>query len=148
MKSLKIITLLGAVTLLAACGGTSESQEATTTTSTVRTTNTTAAKPEKIDPATWETTIQALRYLQSQVTCDDTGSIKQGITCTAGTTTYVVGVDDTGVTPSAMAHAAGEVENSATIYGDSWFISCAGPTAVTACMSAGVDLTGYEQAGF
>ncbi|APT87402.1 hypothetical protein [Corynebacterium flavescens] len=147
MKSLKIITMLGAVSLLAACGGTSESQEATTTTSTARTT-TSAAKPEKVDPATWETTIQALRYLQSQVTCDDTGIIDQGLTCKDGTTIYVVGVDDTGVTPSAMAHAAGEVDNSATIYGDSWFISCAGPTAVTACMSAGVDLTGYEQAGF
>lgn len=147
MKYLKIITLLGSVSLLAACGGTSESQEAATTTSTARTT-TSAAKPEKVDPATWETTIQALRYLQSQVTCDDTGSIQQGLTCTAGTTTFVVGVDDTGVTPSAMAHAAGEVDNTATIYGDSWFISCAGPTAATACISAGVDLTGYEQAGF
>ena len=143
-----MVAACAAPLLLTGCGGGAE--DTTAPSSTTSELATTAEEtPGKTDPETFESAIQVLNYLQGQnVTCANTDSIDQGLTCETSGVSYIVNADPTGNLVEAMVGAAEQVDNTALIYGDHWYISCAGVSAPTACASAGASLTGYEKAGF
>ena len=131
--------------LLSGCGGGAE--DAPTPTSEPVTVA--EESPGKTDPETFTSAVQVLNYLQGQnVTCENTDSIDLGLVCERHSVSYIVNVDPTGEQVRSMIGGTAETDNSALIYGDHWYISCVGPTAPTACFSAGAALTGYEKAGF
>lgn len=140
-----LLAACAAPLLLSGCGGGAED----TPTPTSELSTTAEAAPGKTDPETFESAIQVLNYLQGQnVTCANTDSTEQGLTCETSGVSYIVNADPTGNLVEAMVGAAEQVDNTALIYGDHWYISCAGVSAPTACASAGASLTGYEKAGF
>ncbi|HCG2982331.1 hypothetical protein ACL1CN_10420 [Corynebacterium striatum] len=144
MRKIFSLTLIAAACSLAACGSSPE-----TTETMHETPKSTHAKPSKVDPGEFETAIQVLNYLQTQnVTCNDTGSTEQGLTCSTSSVAYIVNGGQDKTTVKAMVDGASTVENTAVIYGDNWYITCTGITAPTACLSAGSGLVGYEKSGF
>ena len=139
-----LLAVFAAPLLLSGCAGGAE--DAPTPTS--ERVTVAEESPGKTDPETFETAIQVLNYLQGQnVTCESTDSIDLGLVCETPSVSYIVNADPTGEQVSSMIGGTAETDNSALIYGDHWYISCVGPTAPTACFSAGAALTGYEKAG-
>lgn len=140
-----LLAACAAPLLLSGCGGGAE--DAPTPTSEQVTA--VEESPGKTDPETFTSAVQVLNYLQDQnVTCEGTDSIDLGLVCETPSVSYIVNADPTGEQVTSMIGGTAETDNSALIYGDHWYISCVGPTAPTACFSAGASLTGYEKAGF
>lgn len=144
-----LIAACSAALLLTGCGSSADETPAPSATPVTDPSTEAQTGEGKTDPETFETAIQVLNYLQDQnVTCESTDSIDLGLTCETPSVSYIVNADPTGERVSSMIDGTAETDNSALIYGDHWYISCVGPTAPTACFSAGASLTGYEKAGF